>query len=54
MDKHKNKTNERETENNRKDFFCLNNNLTFVPTENIRSIERIIDDWSAVKKIIKR
>ena len=54
MDRHKNKINERETENNRKDFFCFNNNLTFVPTENIRSIEQIIDDWGAVKRIIKR
>jgi len=58
MDRHKNKANEVPT--NKRMLKQIqhdgssHNNIVFVPTENIRSIERIIDDWGAVKRIIKR
>ena len=64
MDRHKNKTNEVPTNQGmlkmlnsiqyQHDEGVCNNNIVFVPIENIRSIERIIDDWGAVKRIIKR
>ena len=60
MDKHKNKKNEVTTNKEmlkmlnsiqyQHDKGVCNNDIVFVPSENIRSIERIIDDWGAVKK----
>ena len=45
--------NKKEGKDNRNEFHPSNGDaIVFVPDENIRAIERTIDNWERVKKII--
>jgi hypothetical protein len=44
--------NEGESNDKLKDHYSLNDdNIAFVPVENIRAIEKVIRDWEAVNKL---